>query len=296
MVQQCLLCGSPQSSLFDQRVFRNQQVSNRLCSSCGLVYQSPRMSDQELSEFYDQEYRQLYQGNAEPAAKDLAIQGRRADTLLEFVQDQVKTVSRHLDIGCSAGTLLQRFQNSFGCQPTGIEPGSAYRSYAQRQGLEVYASLEELKASGHPVFDLISMAHVLEHLPHPVEYLIDLRQSLLTPRGKLLVEVPNLYGHDCFEIAHLVSFSPQTLTQTLKKAGFEVLTIQEHGQPRSRIIPLYITLLAQPVTASVEIEVPTNYQPIPERGVRRKRQWGLLRRGISTRLFPRRAWLPIPKT
>jgi SAM-dependent methyltransferase len=287
-VQNCPLCSGNQSSLFDQRNFRDLVVINRLCSRCGLVFQSPRMPDKELAAFYEQEYRQLYQGSPEPGARDLAIQRQRAESLVAFSRGRIAAVSRHLDIGCSAGLLLEQFQSAYGCQPTGIEPGNDYRSYAQAKGLTAYPSLDALRASNPGQFDLISLAHVLEHLPNPVEFLEGLRRDLLAPEGRLLVEVPNLYAHDSFEVAHLVAFSRFTLTQVLKKAGYEITGYLEHGRPRSRIIPLYISIIAKPSTAS--------YTLVPERGVRQKRKWGLFHRRLVTRLLPRLAWLPQPAT
>lgn len=292
-VESCPLCGSAKRSLFDRRSFREQPVENQLCSDCGLVYQSPRMSDEELDIFYQQEYRQLYQGSAGPAAKDLAVQRLRAETLFSFIQDQVPHVRRHLDIGSSAGLLMQRLESGYGCQSVGLEPGEAYRSHACNQGLTVCASLEEIEASGLAPFDLVSMAHVLEHIPNPVEYLAHLKEKLLSTDGWLLVEVPNLYAHDCFEVAHLVSFSPHTLTQTLKKGGFEVLILRQHGRPRSSLIPLYLTALVQPVTSRTEQVDPKTAAPAAEKGVRLKRKWGIFHRRLVTRLFPHQAWLPI---
>lgn len=286
VIQYCPLCSSDQSSFFDRRTFRDQTVTNRLCSNCGLVFQSPRMSDEELATFYKHEYRQLYQGSPEPSQQDLATQRQRAESLLSFTRGHLVGVNRHLDIGCSAGLLLEQFQSLYQSQPTGIEPGNEYRSYAQCRGLTVYDSLDALRAASPPQFDLISMAHVLEHLPNPVEYLGELRGDLLAPEGRLLVEVPNLYAHDSFEVAHLVAYSQHTLTQVFKKAGYEIIAVLEHGRPRSRIIPLYITLLAQPA--------PNSFRLVPERGVRQKRRWGLLHRRLVTRLLPRLAWLPKP--
>jgi 2-polyprenyl-3-methyl-5-hydroxy-6-metoxy-1,4-benzoquinol methylase len=285
-VESCLLCGSRQSVPFDQRQFQGITVSNRLCRTCGLVYQTPRMSDAALAEFYEDEYRRLYQGSAGPNPKDLAVQRARAASLVVFARAHLQTVTRHLDIGCSAGLLLQAFRKAYSSQPSGIEPGAAYRTYTQQAGLQVFATLEELKTSSPAPFDLISMAHVLEHLPDPVGYLADLRRGLLAGAGWLLVEVPNLYAHDSFEVAHLASYSAHTLAQTLKKAGYTIVQLEQHGRPRSALLPLYLTVLARPAASSTD-------QPVPENGVRRKRQWGMLRRRILTRLSPRRAWLPV---
>lgn len=297
-VDHCPLCQSTGSQAFDQRRFRDQQVTNRLCSSCGLVYQSPRMSDHELELFYEEEYRQLYQGSQGPNPKDLAIQRGRAAALLSFSRPFLTTVNRHLDIGCSAGSLLLNFQGVYHCQSVGIEPGTAYREYALDQGLKVYGSPSEMENQDEGRFDLISLAHVLEHIPNPVDYLVHLRQGWLEPGGWLLLEVPNLYGHDCFEVAHTVSYSPHTLEQVLRQAGFQVLHQQVHGQPRSQVIPLYITVLAQrqpegKVSSGSQSSHNTSIKIQPEKGVSMKRRYAMLRRQIITRLMPSRAWLPL---
>jgi hypothetical protein len=105
----------------------------------------------------------------------------------------------------------------------------------------------------------------------------------LTRDGWLLLEVPNLYCHDSFEIAHLVSFSPHTLRQTVQKAGFEVVKLRAHGHPRSELLPLYLTLLACPGTSAGVIQ--------PEKNVARKRQLGMFRRRVTQKFFPKKAWL-----
>ena len=285
-VQHCPLCACSQSKPFDRRSFHGQVVANRICGRCGLVYQSPRMSAAELDAFYEEEYRRLYQGSAGPDGKDLAVQRGRAEALLVFAREGVQSVSRHLDIGCSAGLLLGEFQKSYGCLALGIEPGKAYREYARERGFDVYPSLEELRSAVRERFELVSMAHVLEHLPDPVGYLAGLRENLLRPDGRLLIEVPNLYAHPSFELAHLVSYSPHTLGQALQKAGYEILYFQEHGRPRSELLPLYISVLARPAGAGSP-----PFQLIPERRVKLKRHLGMLRSKVITRLNPKKAWI-----
>jgi SAM-dependent methyltransferase len=286
IVAGCPLCGSSASSPFDQRTFRGHLVTNVICRVCGLVYQSPRMTEAESQAFYEAEYRLLYQGQEGPNPKDLQVQAARAQVALEFVCQQVKSSNRILDIGCSTGILLQKFQAHYQCRAFGVEPGNLYRQYAQSLGLEVFASLDELQHSELSHFNLVSMMHVLEHLPNPVEYLQDLRQKFLEPGGWLLLEVPNLYAHDCFEVAHLVSFSAHTLSQVVRKAGFSVIQLRQHGLPRSRLVPLYLTLLAQP-----DGNIPYSLQP--DRIVRLQRQIGFFRRRLAERLSPRRAWIPM---
>jgi SAM-dependent methyltransferase len=286
-LKQCPLCEGQHSDPFDQRTFRGQWVYNRICRTCGLVYQSPRMSAEELEDFYERSYREVYQGTEGPTQKDLFVQNGRADALLDLLGGFVPSIDRYLDIGSSAGILLTRFQDHYQCQVVGVEPGEAYRSYAEIQGLTVYPALDELEPF-EVRFDLISMAHVLEHLPDPVGYLENLRENHLSPSGWLLIEVPNLYAHDSFEIAHMTAFSAHTLRQVLTKAGYQVTVLRKHGQPRSELLPLYITLLAQP-----QIDNGGEYILKPERYVALKRRLGMLRRRVIQKLSPRRAWVPI---
>ncbi len=281
-VQNCPLCDGRTFQHFATITFRGEKVVNQICKTCGLVFQSPSMTAAELDDFYAREYRQLYQGNEGPNQKDLKTQRGRAESLLAFIRDSISTVDRHLDVGASAGILLQTVQGHYGTQPVGIEPGESYRQHAQMNGLTIYADLDELK-NNESRFELVSLGHVLEHFADPVGYLVDLRETVMTPDGWLLIEVPNLYAHDSFETAHMTAFSPHTLRQTLQKAGFEIVKFEAHGRPRSEILPLYLTVLARVGQAS-------GWQLAPEKNVGLKRRWGLLRRKIAQRLFPAKAW------
>jgi SAM-dependent methyltransferase len=284
IVESCPLCQANTSSLFDQREFRDIPVSNRLCQRCGLVYQSPRMTETESQAFYEAEYRRLYQGQEGPNAKDLKVQSARAKITLDFLRQRVNRCSYILDIGCSSGELLKTVSAHYHANGFGIEPGTMYRQFAKASGFTVYPSLADLEQAGLPRFNLISMMHVLEHLADPVEYLLYLREGLLEPDGWLLLEVPNLYAHDSFEVAHLISFSPHSLIQVINKAGFRLIYIRRHGQPRSQLIPLYLTLLAKPDQNLV-------FTLKPENRVRMKRKLGFTCRYLVERLFPRQAWI-----
>jgi len=286
-VMNCLLCNGAMNKPFDSRTFAGKVVENQICRSCGFVFQSPRMTSQEAETFYASEYRNLYQGSSGPNPKDLRMQQLRADSLAEYAGRQIKQVSRHLDIGCSAGSLMQSISHTFQCETVGIEPGEAYRQYARESGLKIYASLQEIQAADEEKFDLVTMSHVLEHLPDPRTYLEHLKDEILASDGCLLVEVPNLYAHDSFEIAHLSSFSIHTLCQLVRKAGYEMIAYHKHGYPRSKVIPYFLTALFCPSTLSSQNKVK------PERFVSIKRILGLFRRRVISRLFPALAWKPL---
>jgi 2-polyprenyl-3-methyl-5-hydroxy-6-metoxy-1,4-benzoquinol methylase len=288
-VDKCPLCHSERSALFDRRDFRGHAVVNRLCSTCGLVYQSPRMTEAERAAFYVDEYRLLNEGSTDPTARNMAVQSLRADELFRFVEPVIQRLSSHLDIGCSSGLLLERFKEAYHCRLAGIEPGEAHRARACEKGLQVFASLEELEGQTDVKFDLVSMSHVLEHLPDPVGYLTHLRQTRLDPSGWILLEVPNLYAHDSFEVAHLTAFSAHTLRETLRKSGFAIVKFEEHGRPSSGLFPLFLTVLCRPDSIIVNSTMAIH----PEKWVTIKRRTGMLYRYFMQRIFPKRAWLKI---
>ena len=285
IVQFCPLCGSDRNKLFERSKFHSRDINNRICQNCGLVFQSPCMDEDEAAAFYEAEYRLLNDGSVAPTARNMSVQNARAESLAGFARPVIDRLSSHLDIGCSMGILLGRFEKEYHCHPVGIEPGEAHRTQARQAGLTVYASLEDLEQNEHTRYSLVSMAHVLEHMPDPVGYLVHLRETLLDPAGWLLIEVPNLYAHDSFETAHLVAYSAHTLQQTLGKAGFEVIRLEQHGRPRSAWLPLYITLLARPRMGA---QGPFHIQP--EHYVAAKRQLGMLSRHLLERLFPGWIW------
>ena len=260
------------------------------CDNCGLIFQSAKESRAADPEFYAETYRQIYQSSEEPTEKDLCVQQKRADHLVSLVESRtsLKPV-RALDIGASTGILLKSLQRAFGCEVVGVELGDAYRAYAERSGLKMYPSLEDLAADNPKKFDFVSLVHVLEHLPDPVSTLQHIRHELLSADGLLLLEVPNFYAHDSYELAHLTCFTPHTLRETARQAGYEVSFLENHGQPRSDVLNLYTTLLAEPLPAEVK---PTRL--LPERFVKMKRNLGMLNRRVLQKVFPHTAWLPLP--
>jgi SAM-dependent methyltransferase len=293
VVRDCALCGSIAENHinFETIIDRGITLEYSMCTDCGLIFQSPRMDQASLNRFYLDQYRKIVQDSEGPTDKDLCVQAGRSRALLQFVRGEVGTIRRHLDIGCSAGSLLLRFHATFDCESVGIEPGDAYRQYTSKHDLHVYRDLESLESQGESPFDLVSMSHVLEHLPNPLEYLNHLRERWITPEGWILIEVPNLFGHQSFELAHLYAYTSTTLKAMLNQTGFEVKRIRSHGRPRSLLIPLYLTALAR--------VRPSGSPPRRIRSssstVRLRRRLGIGWRCMATRFLSRWAWLPWPE-
>ena len=287
----CPLCLSTQAEPFEIISEGSKTVSYRLCADCGLIYQSPRMSDAALQQYYQAEYVAQHQQATGVSEKELRVQTGRARNLVRLLRPQAESVTRHLDIGCSAGLLLEAVGGVYGCESVGVEPAEVYRNYCAARGLSVLPDLDRLAETGNDRFDLVSLAHVLEHLADPVGYLVELKNRWLRPGARLLVEVPNLFGHTSLETPHLMCFHSGTLRKTLAVAGYHVLNLVRHGEPRSRLIPLYLTAIAEPAAAVVSRESVRSGAG----GVRRRRRAGMAWHRLATRLAPRWAWLPLPE-
>lgn len=290
-VDACPLCRCQHYEPFEVHKDVGYTLTYQICSNCSLVFQSPCMDEDALVAFYASGYRRFVQGTEEPIEKDLRIQAGRARHQLQLARRIIPSVSRHLDIGSSSGALLRVFRSHYNCESVGIEPGEAYRTQGYTNGVQVYAQLADMDLEKQGSFDFVTMSHVLEHISDPRIYLDQIRERWMTPDGYLLVEVPNLFGHNSVELSHLVLFSPNTLRQLLSLSGFEVLRLFTHGNPRSPILNLYITILARVGADDHSVSA----TKISSRGVRTRRAIGMWRKKCLSRWFPRWTWKPLPE-
>lgn len=94
-----------------------------------------------------------------------------------------------LDFGCGGGEYLLRMRR-LGHSVVGVDFDPASLERARKSGLEVM-SPDELEASNSQGrFDLITLAHVIEHVADPVA-LLQMLRSCLRPGGRLYLEAPN---------------------------------------------------------------------------------------------------------
>jgi SAM-dependent methyltransferase len=183
----------------------------------------PRPSDEELAAFYRNQYR----SPCVPHDPD-----GRADIVTEVLPGP----GRVLDIGCGAGEFLGAFLQR-GWDAVGVEPAWEYAEQARARGLQVVERIltpEFVPSLGH--FDVVVLAHVLEHLPRPEE-MLQLVRELLVTGGVFYCEVPNDFNplqlaarevHDLkpWWIAlpdHLNYFTIDSLASFIESAGFEVV-------------------------------------------------------------------------
>lgn len=248
-VDVCAACGGGLRP-FDEPEVEGVRLAYAACTGCGLVQLDPRPTADELEGYYVDQYREG-RGDADGSAS-AATQDRRAAQQVAFVG---RTPARHLDVGCSTGGLLRAFGAR---EQVGVEPGARHREAAAASGIEVHASLEDLAATEPAGFDLVTMSHVLEHLPDPVASL-RLVRGLLAPGGELFVEVPSLYRSLAYEPAHLLAFTSRSLASTLGSAGFAVDRRTVHaGSQGSLGRGRHLAVVAVPAEAGA-----TGPKPVP---------------------------------
>src|SRR4030042_6222682 len=118
-VVRCPLCGGTGFEPFERHEESGRELVYLLCPTCGMVLQSPRMSDEELAEFYTAGYRLIVQGTEAATDKDLRIQAGRARHLVRFCRGVLPSVAHHLDIGSFGGALLRAGPRAHGAGGVG---------------------------------------------------------------------------------------------------------------------------------------------------------------------------------
>jgi 2-polyprenyl-3-methyl-5-hydroxy-6-metoxy-1,4-benzoquinol methylase len=196
---------------------------NVMCKRCGLVYVTPRMSREELDQFYREDYRKIYKGK-----NTLEAEKWHAETAFKILELALPLEPRKvLDIGCSTGLLPDLlFWRGF-AQPYGIEPNKEHCDIA-RENPRIGNKIENCTIENYNPdfgFDIITMLNALEHVLSPTAVLNKIH-SLLNDGGYVLISVPNLENHtihisvDAFlSNAHLFNFTPATLAILMRKCG-----------------------------------------------------------------------------
>lgn len=90
------------------------------------------------------------------------------------------------------------------------------------------------------------------------QVLRQIREDLLAPQGWLLLEVPNFYAHNSYELPTSAASRRIACKKHLPKPVDEVICLRQHGYPRSELFKLYLNVLARPST-----NPPADYQRNP---------------------------------
>ena len=146
-----------------------------------------------------------------------------------------------LDIGCGTGDFLTACKNQ-NWNVVGVEPNKKARVLAKSK-LEIltsnfnnfenqYPKIHETINSVEEQFDVITMWHVLEHVPNLEQYITQLNQ-MLKPNGTLIIAVPNHKSYDAkyygkfwaaYDVPrHLWHFSQKSIKLLFAKENMKVI-------------------------------------------------------------------------
>ena len=229
----CALCRSAHTTRFTKTDAKNKQpLPMMVCQACSLVQRVHIPSESELDAYYSHHYRQDYKRTYSPQARHVFRAGRTALDRLAFLNRFAENLTgRHLtDIGAGGGEFVYMASRT-GFDARGIEPNEGYSSFSRSAyGVRVdTATLDSLEAN---CASIITLFHVLEHLPKP-EKAIEQIYHALQPDGLLFIEVPNILQkdaspHNIYFAAHLFYFNIAVL-KTLASPWFELLGHEDTG-------------------------------------------------------------------
>ena len=159
----------------------------------GLLKTHPQPSAENLGRYYESDdyishtdgkrslFEKLYHAVKQKALRDK----------ISLIQGLKPSKGNLLDIGAGTGDFLIEAKKS-GWVTTGIEPSDKAKSIAKQKGVVFSEALSTIQDHSQ---DVITMWHVLEHVPD-VEAQIKELKRILKPDGVLIVAVPNFNSYD----------------------------------------------------------------------------------------------------
>ena len=192
------------------------------CPGCSLIFMSPRPSQEYFEERYSGNYSAGY------IDKKVSKQ-RRAHRIVRRIT-RYKKNGRFLDIGCSAGFVLEAARAK-GFEVYGVEISPLAIRFAREElQLDIKEGYLETAEFPSAYFDVITLYHVIEHVDDPVKFFQEVRR-ILKPDGLVEIWTPDI-GHfqakklgprwKNFISDHLYYFDIKTLAKMLEKTGLMV--------------------------------------------------------------------------
>jgi 2-polyprenyl-3-methyl-5-hydroxy-6-metoxy-1,4-benzoquinol methylase len=203
-----------------------------LNSDLELLETFPQPEEAKLSDYYKSEdyishtdaKRNLFE-KVYHLVKGVSLK-RKLKLINSFHTDKKKL----LDVGCGTGDFLQvAKQNNW--IVSGIEPNENARALANKKTNNSVFEIEQLLKFDSESFDVITLWHVLEHLPKLNEH-ISILKRLLKPNGRLVIAVPNYKSFDAmyyknfwaaYDVPrHLWHFSQTSISKLFSKVDMIV--------------------------------------------------------------------------
>lgn len=219
------------------------------CSRCGFVMTNPRPDDESIGNYYLSE-KYISHTNKAASIIDKIYLWVRSYTL-RWKHDLVKAVApkrkkRILDYGCGTGEFLKKCKDHQ-WEIVGVEPSLPARQRAQLlTGAVITEKIQKLQEKD---LNVVTLWHVLEHVPDPNEIISEIKQRL-TPDGTIFIAVPNYKSWDAshyqqywagYDVPrHLWHFSQDTMKALIEKNDLKL-----HAVIPMKLDSFYVSMLSE---------------------------------------------------
>ncbi len=149
---------------------------------------------------------------------------------LNLINSYASQEKNLLDVGCGTGDFLEIAQQN-NWHVSGIEPNEKARNIANKKTNNTVFKTDQLLKFESNSFDVITLWHVLEHLPNLEEQMATFK-TLLKPNGTLIIAVPNYKSFDAIHYKqfwaaydvprHLWHFNKASISKLVAKFNFKV--------------------------------------------------------------------------
>lgn len=194
----------------------------------------PKPDNDKLPEYYKSE-NYISHTDSRKTIVDKSYQKVKSFMLgkkLSWIDEHKKLKGKILDIGAGTGDFLLEAKCR-GWEVFGQEPNPAARELASLKGI----ALEKVSSKfPENSFDVITLWHVLEHVPNPESQITELNR-LLKKDGILVIAVPNFKSYDArfykkywaaYDVPrHLFHFSRTSIEKLFSQFSFQL--IREKG-------------------------------------------------------------------
>ena len=241
-VKHCDLCDATQFEVISQLDRRKQHLETVVCRNCGLIAHGQIPTDDQLAEYYANEYRQDYHGELTPSDRRVVRAWKNGQRLLEQISSTLQPGSSVFEVGAGIGCNVKSFELA-GFDASGIEPGNGFQAYSRDQLKARIENASLFDLPPQPKYDNVLLIHVIEHFNSPRKAL-EMIHRILTPDGKLYVECPNFGAPFArparmFHTAHIHNFTPTTLAMMAERCGFRVE--REYSQSHDPNLQMLLT-------------------------------------------------------
>jgi 2-polyprenyl-3-methyl-5-hydroxy-6-metoxy-1,4-benzoquinol methylase len=216
------------------------RVAWAVCARCGTIQKVIDRDWHRLVEGIYQRYRINHQAaGEEPRLFNTPFgSGPRTEILLKYLLRLIDlpAAGKLLDIGCSNGNLLKSFHR---IRPEwdlyGYEISDLWKEEVLAlPGVRGFHAGTDVS---YPFrYDLITVCHVLEHVPNPAAFLRPLLANL-APAGRLVVIVPNIRQNpiDLLIADHCSHFDAASLDRVLRVSGLPATDLTARAIPKELI-------------------------------------------------------------